>query len=178
LKNMGLRYGRSHRGIRALYVGHRQVLAELQLPVSIEDSLREYVLHPALVDSTLQATVGLMIDAERVPAMPPVAFALERFRVLSACTSAMVAWVRYGAGSGPEDGLPAIDIDLCDSDGNVCANMRGLRLRIMEPIARQARESANGVVKVVASPEDFNYEDLLARVADGEISVEAAVAAS
>ncbi|MCP4750595.1 MAG: hypothetical protein GY866_06860, partial [Proteobacteria bacterium] len=58
--NIGLEYGSGHRGIKKLYVGEGRALAKLALPSSVSDTADQFILHPSLMDSALQAS-GLMI---------------------------------------------------------------------------------------------------------------------
>jgi acyl transferase domain-containing protein len=125
---MGLHYGPAHQGIIAIQLGDQELLAELALPAVVEANRHAYVLHPSLLDSALQASIGLIADASRVPDKPAVPFALETLRVLSPCTKEMLAWVRLSGGSIP--GELEMDVDLCDAEGNVCVQMRGFVLRL------------------------------------------------
>ncbi|MCP4274360.1 MAG: hypothetical protein GY781_20750, partial [Gammaproteobacteria bacterium] len=88
---MGIDYGEGHRGIRKIYKGENQVLARLCLPVSVQDTQKDYVLHPSMMDSALQSSIGLMLNnsiiedgngAKYKPALP---FALEALKILSPC---------------------------------------------------------------------------------------------
>jgi acyl transferase domain-containing protein len=126
---MGLDYGPAHRGITALHLGERELLAQLRLPAVAEAHRDDYVLHPSLMDSALQASIGIIADGTRVPAKPVVPFALASLRMASPCTRDMVAWVRAATVGQPDDGLTKVDIDLCDTQGNVCVQMRGCALR-------------------------------------------------
>ncbi|HXH40005.1 MAG TPA: polyketide synthase, partial [Thermoanaerobaculia bacterium] len=97
-------------------LGKGQSLTRLRLPTTEEDTAGKYVLHPTLFDGALQVALGLVGEHEgRLPA------ALESLRIVSPCTSEMVAWVRN------EPGSQAVDIDLCDERGKVSAQLRGLR---------------------------------------------------
>ncbi|MCP5003660.1 MAG: hypothetical protein GY941_06855, partial [Planctomycetes bacterium] len=66
-KDMGIDYGEGHRGIREIYQGENQVLARLSLPSSVQDTQSEYVLHPSLMDSALQSSIGLMLKNSTLP---------------------------------------------------------------------------------------------------------------
>src|SRR5579864_3632570 len=57
--SMGMVYGPAFQSITALHRGSNQVLAQLQLPGSVAGKSADYVLHPSLMDSALQAAVGL-----------------------------------------------------------------------------------------------------------------------
>lgn len=103
-----------------------QVVAQLRLPKAVEETWGEYVLHPSLMEGALQACAGLMGGEEEGSKERRVPFALESLRLVSKCRREMVAWVRYSAGSEAGDKVIKLDIDLCDEDGNVCVQMRGL----------------------------------------------------
>ncbi|HXH41922.1 MAG TPA: SDR family NAD(P)-dependent oxidoreductase [Thermoanaerobaculia bacterium] len=174
--SMGLHYGPAHQGIVAIHLGATQLLAELRLPAVIETSGKDYVLHPSLMDSALQASIGLLVDRNQVPGKPAVPFALESLRIVSACTTEMVAWVRHAEGSTPGD--IELDIDLCDGRGNVCVQMRGFTLRVMGSEVKAAssvilHEPAL-VIRRDSSFDGVFYERLIADVLNGEVSVEEA----
>ena len=120
----GIEHGASLQGLQTLHVGERQVLAELRLPAGLAPAAAEYVLHPSLLDSAIQATVALLRGEG--PALP---FALRELRVDAPCTLQMWAWVRYSDSASP---MPTFDIDLCDGQGQVCVRMAGLALRRLE----------------------------------------------
>ena len=106
----------------------KQVLAHLRLPSAVADTCGDYVLHPSVVGSALQAAVGLFegqlaIDHLRLPS------ALDTLRILSPCRSEMVAWVRDARGGQAGEQVVKLDIDLCDERGNVCVQLHGLSLR-------------------------------------------------
>ena len=60
LKAAGIDYGPSYQGIEKLYVGRERVLAKLTLPASVSATKDQFVLHPSIMDSALQASSGMM----------------------------------------------------------------------------------------------------------------------
>ena len=126
---MGLIYGPSFQGIAAIHRCSDQLLAQLRLPRTVEDTSGDYVLHPSLVDSALQAGVALMNGGPDRFEQLRLPFALDSLRIVSPCAREMVAWARYSPGSQAADPSIKLDIDLCDEQGNVCAQMRGVSLR-------------------------------------------------
>ena len=130
-KAMGIDYGPSFCCIAALYRGHDQVLAELVLPDALDASLRDYVLHPGLLDSALQAAIGLVAQQGSLPKQASVPFALDSIVLVAPCVPCMFAWVRYAPGDQIGAGISKIDIDLCDQHGSVCARLRGLVSRTL-----------------------------------------------
>ncbi|MEC0210943.1 type I polyketide synthase [Paenibacillus ehimensis] len=151
---MGLFYGERHRGIERLYLGRNQVLARLTLPASVSDTLQAYTLHPVLIDSAFQASLGLTLDLmqrQLLPHRPPLPFALQRLEMPGGCVPAMWARVQYSVPRGADDGVMKLDIDLCDESGNVCVHMQGFTTRLysaeggsyaQEQALAQVRDSA------------------------------------
>ena len=148
---MGLIYGPSFQGIAAIHRHSDQILAQLRLPRTVEDTSGDYWLHPSLVDSALQACVVLIDGTPELPNQPRLPLAMESLRIVSACNRAMVAWVRYSPGSQAVDSSIKLDIDLCDEQGNVCAQMRGLSwqpasLDLIEPILEKGASPPGGAM--------------------------------
>ncbi|HKP98201.1 MAG TPA: SDR family NAD(P)-dependent oxidoreductase [Fibrobacteria bacterium] len=134
---MGLEYGPTHRTVTEVLRGEGRVLARLRLPDTAAGGLADFLLHPGLADGALQSALGLA-DPDRLPAQPAIPFALASLRVLAPCTQAMAAWVRRSAGAAPGDALAPLDIDLCDGEGRICAQWRGLASRpVSRPISRR-----------------------------------------
>jgi polyketide synthase PksN len=129
-EKMGITYGSGHRGIEEVYVGLGKVLSKLTLPSSVLDTQDQFILHPSLMDSSLQASIGLMMSSgDHKPSLP---FALHELEVIRKCTSAMWVLIRYSDGSKAGDKVQKLDIDLCDEQGVVCVRMKGFSARILE----------------------------------------------
>ncbi|HEX9985331.1 MAG TPA: SDR family NAD(P)-dependent oxidoreductase [Thermoanaerobaculia bacterium] len=124
---MGLLYGPAFQGVSGVHRGNDELLVQLRLPRSVEETAADYVLHPAMLDGALHACVALLDDVSG----PRVPFALEALRILAPCGREMTAWVRYSAGSNAADAVVKLDVDLCDTDGNVAVQLRGLSSRVL-----------------------------------------------
>jgi acyl transferase domain-containing protein/enoyl-CoA hydratase/carnithine racemase/acyl carrier protein/SAM-dependent methyltransferase len=173
---MGLHYGPAHQGITSLRLGANQLLAELRLPASVKTGRNDYVLHPSLMDSALQASIGLLVDRNHVPGRPAVPFAVESVQIFSPCTEEMSAWVRYSGASKPGD--LKLDVDLCDALGNVCVQLRAFALRVIDgegrPAAAVVRDEPRLFIKKESFFDGVFYERLIADVLNGEVSVDEA----
>ncbi|MEH6633683.1 MAG: SDR family NAD(P)-dependent oxidoreductase [Halopseudomonas aestusnigri] len=119
-ENMGIHYGATHQGIEALYLGEDEVLAHLKL--STDDGM---VLSPGLMDSALQATLGVNAQGGKSAFVP---YALEAMSIHAPCQDVTWAWVRLSKGPVVED-LRKYDIDLLDDNGLVCVRFEGLAFR-------------------------------------------------
>lgn len=138
-KRMGIVYGPAFRGIEAIYRGNGEALAQLSLREAAARNWEAYLLHPAMLDSALQACIGLVnVPLESSDNQPRVPFALESLRILSPCSPVMLAWVRYAAGSSGTDNVVKLDFDLCDENGNVCIEIRGFSYRTLKNEQEQA----------------------------------------
>ncbi|GFE86020.1 SDR family NAD(P)-dependent oxidoreductase [Steroidobacter agaridevorans] len=118
LAETGIHYGPAYQAVTEISLGDRELLAEISVP----KPTAELVLHPVVMDGALQAAFDL-IPGEQRPSQP---LALESLRILGACGERMFAWVRYSQGEYAEPMNIQLDIDLCDPQGNVSAQMRGV----------------------------------------------------
>jgi len=180
---MGLNYGPAHQGITVIHLGEKQVLAQLRTPVVVEANQHEYVLHPSLMDSALQASIGLIVDLNHVPTKPYLPFAMESLHIRSACAKEMIVWVRYSKGSKPGDKTVKVDLDLCDDRGNVCVQMRGFALRVLvSEVTSQRQKTINkpthngsSLIEDNTSFDSAFYQKLITDVLNGAVSVDEAV---
>ncbi|MBP0454655.1 SDR family NAD(P)-dependent oxidoreductase [Kitasatospora sp. RG8] len=151
----GIAYGPGHRGLDRLLTGDGQVLARLVLPDAVRGTLDDYGLHPALLDSALQACVGLLpLADEGGPLLLP--FALDEVEITGPCAPVMWAWVREGGGR-PGDAVRRLDIDLCDDEGRVSVRLKGVSLRAYtaQPATGAqpaAAGSPSGTAELLAAP--------------------------
>ncbi|MES2263777.1 MAG: ACP S-malonyltransferase [Pseudomonadota bacterium] len=125
---IGLEYGPAHRAIAALQVGTGHVLARLSLPAGVAENNR-FVLHPGMLDSALQASMGWMLqdtDGSGLPLALP--FALQQLDVYHAGAATMWAVVTRGRHN---ERMQSFDIDLCGDDGLVCARLTGFTTRVV-----------------------------------------------
>ena len=145
LKRMGIDYGSGHQGLELAYVGNNQVLAKLSLPSSILESQNQFILHPSLLDSALQASIGLFLKSKmdfssayslQPTAFPSLPFALETLDIVGECTANMWGWIRYVSTSEHGDKIQKLDIELYNDQGIVCAQMKGFSSRVLDTEVR------------------------------------------
>ncbi|HEX8619631.1 MAG TPA: SDR family NAD(P)-dependent oxidoreductase, partial [Thermoanaerobaculia bacterium] len=146
---MGLMYGPAFQGISTIQRGRGEALARLHLPVAanVGDG---YVLHPSVMDSALQACVGLLDDAAEDGVRLP--FALDSLRVFAPSTAGMTAWVRFSSGSQAGDSVVKVDIDLFDERGNVCIQLRGLSSRLLSTAISRDGTTTEAFGTLIATP--------------------------
>ncbi|WP_193173346.1 SDR family NAD(P)-dependent oxidoreductase [Nisaea nitritireducens] len=150
----GVIFGPSHRVLEQVRVGEGQVLAQLKLPRSQQDSRNLYHLHPGLLDGAFQATVGFMHQQTRsdMPARPMLPFALREMQVLGSVPDEVWVHIRHAdGGNGPN---LVLDLDLCDGDGSVCVRLKGLTARTLDGAAAkdQKAPAIEGACTLYAAP--------------------------
>ncbi|MFE1771913.1 SDR family NAD(P)-dependent oxidoreductase [Streptomyces sp. NPDC059008] len=137
---MGLDYGRAFRGVQELYHGADTALARLLLP---EEATASSTLNPGMLDAALQTTLGLSLgehgDAPEGTALP---FTVREVQVLAPTPVEGWALVRRAADDRRDSGVRRLDIDLCDTRGNVCVRLLGFSTRMKPSPAPRAAEPA------------------------------------
>ncbi|RZA08189.1 MAG: polyketide synthase of type I, partial [Moraxellaceae bacterium] len=149
LSSIGVHYDYAHQCITSFYQGESQLLADLKLPDGLANQNNDYILHPSLMDSALQAAMVL------IPGNPELSFpvAMENVRVVFGCTGEMMAWVRYSSGGhsqgayfqDSEEQITKLDIDLCDLQGNICVQMRGIHYQQALHVAASTPTALNAI---------------------------------
>jgi len=129
-----LQYGQTFRGIEKIYVGEGQAIAKLNLPASILETEDDYVMHPGLLDSALQASIGLTMDNQDT-ILP---FALEHIQILDKCSRSMWAYVRKSSNDLSQGNVVKFNIDLCDEQGKICARIMDFASRKISSDSKKA----------------------------------------
>jgi acyl transferase domain-containing protein/acyl carrier protein len=144
---MGIAYGAAHRGLSELHLGkdadgERFVLGQIQLPACVSDTHDQYVLHPSVLDSALQAGLGMSLEEllGSTSGGTVLPFALERLQVLERCPRNTTVWVRRSA-SESGAGIQKLDLDVCDESGRVCVRLQGFTSRVIEGVARDLKQT-------------------------------------
>jgi len=148
----GIDYGPAHRGIELIQVGDDESLAKIVLPECIESTMDDYLLHPAILDSAFQSTLGLLSGMSNTHAVVP--FSIDRLEIRNRFQQNMWAHVKYSEG---KKGLK-LDIDVIDDKGVVCLHIEGLSLRMLD----------NRPISVSRKPEK-NIDEVLLLVQSGEL---------
>ena len=110
-------------------------LVELRLSASQLEGADAYRLHPELLQTALHAAADLTGGLSRP-------FVMASLRVVNPSSKAKLAWLRRSV-SEPF----VIDLDLCDDQGDVCVQMRGLAY---QRAASDSIEATTGIVPVEA----------------------------
>ncbi|GAX60236.1 beta-ketoacyl synthase, partial [Candidatus Scalindua japonica] len=131
----GLSYGPSFHGIEALRYNEREVLARLIMPESVRDVSGQYVLHPSLMDSALQATLGLAVSSTGVDGTGDgvyLPFALNEVFIYGSIPETAYAYVRYSEGVDIKGRVLKYDITITDEEGRMVVEMKEFMVRALQ----------------------------------------------
>jgi acyl transferase domain-containing protein/acyl carrier protein len=146
---MGMEYGAGQRGIQVVYTGENQALAKLSLPYHLHSTKNAYVLHPSILDSALQATIGVTYGAGESALeslKPTLPFALQEIVTYAPCPAEAWVYLRFSQGGQAGDPVQKFDIDLCNEQGEIFASIKGFTIRVLDGTPR-----LGGAPKAVAA---------------------------
>jgi acyl transferase domain-containing protein/enoyl-CoA hydratase/carnithine racemase len=138
-----------------------QLLPPLELPAELQPGQAAFGLHPALLQQALQA-------AARCCGTSAGLHGLAALRSFAPGRPLKWAWVRPAGAGGP-----LVDIDLCDEQGQVGVQLRGLRHQALEPQPQDVppappahdaagdtvREAVHEIVRETAPPARLRLSD-------------------
>ncbi len=117
---LGLEYPNEIRLAKTAWVGNDESLLQLAMLDSQLEGAERYCLHP-IVFEAMEQTLRIALGARGARAEMRSA---RRFQVVATGSS---AWVHAKLRSEPDaDGLPRVDLCVCDNDGNVIAVAEGV----------------------------------------------------
>ncbi|MEZ4630387.1 MAG: SDR family NAD(P)-dependent oxidoreductase [Deinococcales bacterium] len=124
LDEIGLNYGPAFRAIESIYVAKAQTSPEALAHIKLNEQmppLKDFILHPALLDACLQAAVSIApSDLEGV--FLPVA--LKHLRAYKPLNDSIWAHIKLSKANLAQ---LEFDIQVCDDDGKILAELETLR---------------------------------------------------
>ena len=131
LYNIGVDYGPAFQGLNEIRMGDGQVIGKIHIPDEIAGEIAEYYMHPALLDISFQI-LGMalpFVNGEEIQGNIYLPMGLDSYRIFQRASKA--AWcygtIRPGFTEGGETFIG--DIRMFDSDGNLLAEINGLRFK-------------------------------------------------
>ncbi|GAA2253765.1 hypothetical protein GCM10010430_41890 [Kitasatospora cystarginea] len=140
---MGMHYGPAFQTVESVHYGEDMAVARLRLPAAAATS---FTLNPGMLDAALQATLGLVLgERDDAPTENSLPFSVREVQVLAATPAEGWALVRRAEDDRRDSGVRRLDIDLCDTRGNVCVRLLGFSTRVQ-------RERPSAAVEVPDTP--------------------------
>ncbi len=198
LAEAGIAYGPAFRGLRSLWRGQGESLAEVALPADV--GAKGYGVHPALLDAAFHAVAAALPASSSAKGEMLLPFEIGSLAVHVA--GAKVAWVHARARQGAGAGGVVADVTLADASGTVLVEVTDLRLRPADrealrrvngeppieafyqlswreaPLPAAARTQGDGIWVVVAAPASAAAAALEARLASCVVTEPAGLAAT
>ena len=127
-------------------------------------------------DALFGAVARLADGAARRPAHPALPFALDALCVAPDAARAAFAWVRHADGAPARDDVLRLDVDLCDGQGEVLVQARGLafdaiRVTAAAPVLELAPAVAPAAARPVIALADPATANPPAPVARGPVQI-------
>ncbi|UQA61054.1 type I polyketide synthase [Polyangium aurulentum] len=130
MKEGGLSYGKSFRGIEQLWLGSAEGLGRVLLPAEMAAHAEGYQVHPALLDACFQVMVGIHVAGSSAPTGTYVLSGIDRLRLHRSLGQEV--WVHARLHSSADGTATAGDVFVIDADGRVQAEIIGLRVKQVE----------------------------------------------
>jgi acyl transferase domain-containing protein/acyl carrier protein len=124
MSQRGLNYGPNFQGVRRIWAGQGEVLAEVETLEQFDPTAESYGLHPTLLDAAFQALIGALGDQSGMDDGAYVPVRLGRVALFGTVTAKL--WV-YGKVTKANSRFIDGDILLADADGNIVARVDRLR---------------------------------------------------
>jgi acyl transferase domain-containing protein len=147
IKEAGLQLGPSCRGIEKLWRRDGEALARIVLPEMLASKTGLYQFHPVLLDASLQLFAAtLHDDGEQTRSDTYVLASLERFSFYSRPGTQLNSHAVVRTDNGVDERKFVGDIKLFDEDGQVVAEVKGLRVKraSREALLRAMRRDEKG----------------------------------
>lgn len=128
--SMEVDYGPSHQAIKNIYVGDEEAIAQIVLPKCISNSVHEFVLHPAIMDAALQATLCFDVRLPSIASSMP--YSIEEVEIYHHCSENMWAIIKPAVGQIANSRTKRFGIEVCDETGQVCVNIKGFVVRTLD----------------------------------------------
>lgn len=136
VREKGLEYGPNFRSIQALWTGPGEALGRLEAPSSLLH-LGAYAVHPALLDACGHLMLAAAPDAPAGIYLPVGATGFTWYHPFP---ERLWSHVQLHANQDPTSAELVGDITICDDDGNLLMEMKGLRFRRLgAPVERTVR---------------------------------------
>ncbi|MFN6571716.1 SDR family NAD(P)-dependent oxidoreductase [Dendronalium sp. ChiSLP03b] len=116
-QDMGLEYGSNFQGIEQLWGGEKEAIAQIKLPEALAPEVKDYQLHPAILDACFQVLIGAVSDKNTY--LPT---RIERLRIYE--RPGLQVWSHARLVAQNTKQIHG-DIHLLDEAGNVLVEIQG-----------------------------------------------------
>lgn len=174
----GMCFGPAFQAIQELYRTESGVLSRFELPIQLDPDFNTFVLHPTLVDASIQTGIGLKTDQTLLDNPPELPFMLGELEIIRPLSKACYALVTFAGNTAESNSqIRKLDIIITDETGEVLVKMKnyygrpirnllGTGVKLAPDQAEAVNESSsNGEINQTSDddPQAENEGDLLER---------------
>lgn len=143
LNHAGFQYGEGFKATTTVQFNQSEIIARAELPTQLDNTFAEYILHPAMVDSAVQAAIVLTLlltnNKENKLFVP---LSIESCNVYNNSKKVMYLYSQLKSELNHDKKFAKYDLALSDEDGNICIEITGMFLKVVEGNAA-GRATAN-----------------------------------
>ncbi|MEK6675437.1 MAG: SDR family NAD(P)-dependent oxidoreductase [Planctomycetota bacterium] len=154
-----LRFGPRWRVLRQVCYGQGEAYAKLELPESFEEDLKDFQLHPALLDFATGFATDLIEGYEKDRALwVPVSY--KSIRVHGPLTRKLTSWIRNHGENRADKEFVALDIVIADPQGRVLIEVEEFAMKRVsgEVDFAVARRPLASEMELESSPGTDNHQ--------------------
>lgn len=133
LKHAGFQYGEGFKATTTVQFSQNEIIARAELPTQLDNTFAEYILHPAMVDSAVQAAIVLTLlltnNKENKLFVP---LSIESCNVYNNSKRVMYLHSQLKSELSHDKKFAKYDLALSDEDGNICIEIKGMFLKVIE----------------------------------------------
>lgn len=137
----GLHYGSSHQGIHQVFRGNNKIKAIIRLPEELKNTKNDFIIHPAIADPILQASVILLdqydvFDAKKHKT--PMPYSVKNVIGGANLPEVIEVELTIDTKAQKTSGLsPEINIHVFDQRGKLLMIWQGLRVYLLEKLTQE-----------------------------------------
>jgi acyl transferase domain-containing protein/tryptophanase/SAM-dependent methyltransferase len=143
LNQAGFQYGEGFKATTTAQFNRSEIIVRAELPTELDHTLADYILHPVMVDSAVQAAILLTLlltnNKEHKLFVP---LSIASCDVYDHTKGVMYLHSQLKSELNHDKKFAKYDLTLSDEDGNICVEIKGMFLKIVEGDAA-GREDSN-----------------------------------
>ncbi|MTI25797.1 SDR family NAD(P)-dependent oxidoreductase [Fulvivirga kasyanovii] len=124
----GFKYGATFTPLQEIYFGDDTALAYIKTPDALINSFADYVLHPSLMEGSLQ-TAGLLANYHQPVGSPYVPYEIASLNIYRKMESQCWVLAKEKEATAGTANIKRYDLQVMNSKGEVCVEIQGYAVR-------------------------------------------------
>lgn len=128
-KALGLHYGQGFQVIQYILTNDSEAISKITLPIHLQNTHHQFLLHPSLMDGALQTILGLKANAATTDALY-LPFSMAQVDIYGPLPQTCYVYVK--AATMDKTSLPKFDIQIMNEQGNSLVHIKDFTLRALQ----------------------------------------------